>query len=51
LLEDFPPSRVGQGVKHFVSDCGLSHADTIHVLGVIRSDRGILQRRDTFVNT
>src|SRR5262249_26679962 len=25
LLQDFPPSRVGQGVKDVVSDCRLNH--------------------------
>ena len=24
-LQDFPPSRVGQGLKDFVSGCGLNH--------------------------
>jgi len=33
-LQDFPPSRVGQGVKNVVSGCGLNHADTIRMLGL-----------------
>jgi hypothetical protein len=32
-LQDFSPSRVGQGLKNLVSGCGLNHADTIRMLG------------------
>ena len=28
LLQNLPPSRIGQGVEHIVSDCGLNHRDT-----------------------
>jgi hypothetical protein len=33
-LQDFAPSRVGQGVKHVVGGCGLNHSDTIQMLGL-----------------
>jgi hypothetical protein len=33
-LQDFAPSRVGQGLKNLVSGCGLNHADTIRMLGL-----------------
>ena len=33
-LQDFPPSRVGQGVKNVVSDCGLNHFNTSRLVGL-----------------
>jgi hypothetical protein len=32
-FQDLSPGRVGQGVKHFVSDCGLSHLTPVDFLG------------------
>ena len=50
-LQHFPPSRVGQGVEDVVSGCGLNHVPHHPSARVVGSDGGILQPRNTFVNT